>query len=81
MTLLVLVDTANLLAELAAPSFREGRIATSEFAAQLERYATRQLNARIFGVEKTRPDHRIYITDTRGRVVFDTSHEALGQDY
>ena len=76
-----LVDTANTLAALAAPDLRSGRIADGAFARAVDRIAAERQNARISGVGKTQFDYRIYVTDARGIVVYDSSGRDLGRDY
>lgn len=76
-----LVDTANALAELAAPDMRAGRIADGEFARSVDRLVKRDVRAQIWNVRKHSFDYRIYVTDARGIVVYDSTHQALGRDY
>ena len=76
-----LVDTANLLAALVAEDVREGTIAESDLAARIEAYTEAEFNADIWGVAKTGPNHRIYVTDRDGRVIFDSAGRDLGADY
>lgn len=85
-----LVDSANILAELAAPelaaSFFDGktprnRIATGEFAKAVRAASLRSPEAKIYGVNKTSVDFRVYVTDARGIVRFDTQPDTLGADY
>jgi len=76
-----LVDTANLLAELAAPDLRRGEPAAGALARALAGYGERRLDADIWGFAKRRPGYRVYVTDAEGAVVYDSSGEALGEDY
>jgi len=76
-----LVDTANLLAELAAPELRAGTLAEGRFAEAVGAYRERNPQARIFGVAKRRSEFRVYVTDERGRVVFDSDGTPAGTDY
>lgn len=81
-----LVDTANVLAELATQDVIKGTIQTGAFAQGLEQYQLRanQPNtnsASISGISKQSADYRVYITDTKGFVIFDSSQLAVGQDY
>jgi two-component system sensor histidine kinase CreC len=76
-----LVDTANLLAELAAPAMRNGQLADGAFAQAIRRYAARPVSAEIFRFPKRSLDYRVYVTDDRGIVLFDSSGQAIGQDY
>lgn len=76
-----LVDTANLLAEVAAADLRAGRIADGELAKALHSYRDRPLDAAIWGIHKRSLDYRIYVTDARGKVVYSTEAEQVGQDF
>jgi two-component system sensor histidine kinase CreC len=76
-----LVDTANLLAELIGTEIRSGALPAEELASILARYNTRHPQADIWGLEKNTVSHRIYITDQRGIVLFDSSGVAVGEDY
>ena len=77
----LLVDTAYILAELASQDLAAGQMTNGQFAQQVSRYATRSVNASIWGMRKQSLDYRIYVTDPKGIVVFDSENRALGQDY
>ncbi|MEO6856866.1 MAG: two-component system sensor histidine kinase CreC [Rhodoferax sp.] len=77
----MMVDTANILAELAADDLHAGRMAQGRFATQVAAYARRPIDARIWGLDKQSLDFRVYVTDAKGMVVFDSAHAAEGQDY
>jgi two-component system, OmpR family, sensor histidine kinase CreC len=79
----LMVDTANLLAEVAAEEMAAGAPASDgRLAAQLQRYAQREVDVMIWGVRKQTLDLRIYVTDAGGRVVLDSGQpSAVGQDY
>jgi two-component system sensor histidine kinase CreC len=76
-----LVDTANALATLAAPDLRAGRIRDGAFAQALDALRAQPLEADISGVHKRGFDFRVYITDARGIVVYDSTGKDLGADY
>lgn len=76
-----LVDTANLLAELAAEDLEAGRLAEGRFARAVAAYQDRDPRARIFGVLKRRSEFRVYVTDAQGRLVFDSDGTEPGADY
>ncbi|HEY9103676.1 two-component system sensor histidine kinase CreC [Chitinimonas sp.] len=76
-----LVDSANLLAEFARADLKAGTVSQGQFAKNLEAFAQRRLNAEIWGVRKDKPNHRIYLTDAQGKVLYDSDHLAEGQDY
>ena len=71
----ILVDAAHLLAEAAAPELAalppDGTLAGGAFAAAVERYRARPVDAQIWGLHKRSLDLRVYVTDAAGRVVFD----------
>ncbi len=77
----MMVDTANILAEVAADDLRAGTMAQGRFARQVGAYARRPIDARIWGLDKQTLDFRVYVTDVRGTVVFDSASVAVGQDY
>lgn len=85
----IMVDTANLLAELARDDLAAlapgADLRDSRFAARVKDYAERPIDAQIWGLRKQTLDFRIYVTDTSGRVLLDsgpgTNGSAVGADY
>ncbi|MET0209972.1 MAG: two-component system sensor histidine kinase CreC [Burkholderiaceae bacterium] len=82
----MMVDTANLLAELARDDLAlmppGGDLTGTAFADRVKAYASRPVDARIWDQRKQTLDFRIYMTDAAGRVVLDTGpHPAIGQDF
>lgn len=75
-----LIDTANLLAELAAEDFKTGQIASGHFARAVQASQLRDVGAEIHGFGKMRTAYRITVTDARGVVVFDSEGRDLGRD-
>ncbi len=76
-----LVDTANVLAELATNDVKTESIQTGNFAQSLIKYQSHATKANIWGIKKQSADYRVYITDINGIVIFDSANLALGQDY
>jgi two-component system, OmpR family, sensor histidine kinase CreC len=76
-----LVDTAQLLAELVGNDMKAGTLHTSALAKQMQTYAQRRVDANIYGIVKETLDYRIYITDHRGIVLFDSDGRDIGKDY
>lgn len=76
-----LVDTANVLAELASDDLLAGHIGDGRFAARVRGMHGRDPGAAIWGFAKRRTNYRIYVTDARGIVVFDSSGVDVGADY
>ena len=82
----ILVDTANLLAELAQDDLAAlpagGDLAGSRFAERVRDYARRPVDAQIWGLHKQSLDLRVYVTDAQGKVLLDTGPgAAVGQDF
>ncbi|GHT96393.1 sensor histidine kinase [Betaproteobacteria bacterium] len=76
-----LVDAANMLAELAADDLANKRINSGNFAAALKATRRRAPAAHIYDIKKERVDFRVYITDIKGQVVFDSEGQSLGSDF
>jgi Tfp pilus assembly protein PilN len=77
----LLVDSAHLAAEMAGDDLRPGGDLAA-LNARLQRFARREVDARIWGLRKQRLDLRIYVTDAQGRVLIDTgTPSSVGQDY
>jgi len=76
-----LVDTANVLAELATDDLLSGRIDDGRFATRIRALAGRDIGAGIWGFEKREVNYRVTVTDDRGIVVFDSAGRDLGADY
>jgi two-component system sensor histidine kinase CreC len=77
----VLVDTANLLAEVVRAEVEQGRISAGVFSRDMGRFAARQLDARISRYKKDDPSLIVYITDARGIVLYDSRGRDVGADY
>ncbi len=77
----MMIDTANILAELASDDLLQGKLADGQFAQQVRRYGGRPIDAKIWGLSKQSLDFRIYVTDDKGTVLFDSDNVAQGQDF
>ncbi len=76
-----LVDMANILAELAADDLAAGRIDDGRFAGRVRALRERDPGAAIWGFAKREAATRVYVTDARGIVVFDSTGRDVGHDY
>ena len=76
-----LVDTANVLAELATDDLLAGRIDDGRFAQRIRMLRGRDFGADIWGFDKRGSNYRVYVTDARGIVVFDSAGRDVGKDY
>lgn len=76
-----LVDTAHLLAGLVADDVKANSLDTSTLIKRMQAYAQRSVDVTISGISKETLDYRIYITNERGTVLFDSDGEEVGKDY
>lgn len=77
-----LVDMAHVLAEVAAGEMGDRGLETEGLRAVFDRAYARRFSAHIYAVEKQRVDIRVYVTDDRGVVVFDSDRRRdEGRDY
>jgi two-component system sensor histidine kinase CreC len=76
-----LVDAAHVLAEMAARDLAARRIHDGNFANALQAARQRLPTANIYGVKKKSVDFRVYVSDARGIVVFDSENRMLGSDF
>lgn len=74
-------DTATLLAALACEDLQAANPQQGRLAQAFQRLNQQPINAHIGGIKKVRNEYRVYLTDARGKVVFDSSGQATGQDY
>lgn len=76
-----LVDTAHVLAVLAADDLKAGQMADGAFARRLAQLREQPVDASVWGMHKDAVGYRIYITDDHGIVRFDSAGQAVGADY
>lgn len=77
----VMVDSAQLLAELARDDLVTHRLLEGRFARSVEAYRQRPVQAQIWGLQKQTLDFRIYVTDEAGIVRYDSERKAVGENY
>lgn len=77
----VMVDTANILAEIVAKDVRENNLKADELRSAFDGAHGRVLQARIFEHTKRKIGIHAYVTDAKGVVIFDSDHgRREGQD-
>lgn len=76
-----LIDASQHLADLVAPHLSQGRLTNPQVEQMLRQYGQRSARPELWGLQRTPPDHRIYLTDELGIVLFDSKDLALGADY
>ncbi len=76
-----LIDTATLLAEVGRDDLLSDNPQEGKLAQAFSRLHQRPFRANIGGIHKVRNEYHVYMTDARGRVVFDSAGRAVGEDY
>lgn len=76
-----LIDTAHVLAALAADDMKAGRIANGGFARHMAALRDVPVNADVSGLHKDSIGYRVYVTDASGIVRFDSTGADVGRDY
>ncbi len=76
-----LVETSHLLASLVEQDLDEGVVDTPRLSALMRAVYARPFEAQIFSMHKTRVELRVYVTDDRGYVLYDSTGRDLDADY
>ena len=76
-----LVETSHLLASLVEQDVRAGAIDTARLAPLFKALYARQFQSQIYSLTKTRIEMRAYVTDSSGRVLFDSLGTSAGADF
>ena len=77
-----LVDTSTILSTFFASEMQGAVLDPSNFRRVFDEVARRRLEAKIYALQKESVDLRVYITDSKGIVLFDSdSGEDEGKDY
>jgi two-component system sensor histidine kinase CreC len=77
-----LVDQAHILATMVGDEMQADRFDSDKWYQVFEHAGSRPLSAKIYHLVKTDMDMRIYLTDTAGRVIFDSKNRKnVGADY
>ena len=65
-----MVDSANILAEITAEHYCNGKLDLSFLHNSMQRVAKRKPEAQIYQLLKNKIDANIYVTDNKGKVLF-----------
>lgn len=76
-----LIDTANLLAELVAPKSSDSYIQIDLLKPAVKNTLARPINATIWSHKQASTELRIYVTNAKGRVIYDSADRDLGADF
>lgn len=74
-------DTAHLLSAMVERDSHNGVIATEGLERAIQQARSHRFRAPIYGLTKERVDLRVYVTDVRGTVIYDSLHQITGKDY
>ncbi len=76
------VDTAEIIAAMLSEQITEGRLPVEAISATMDAVRDRSLAARIYSIVKRDVSLRIYVTDARGTLLYDsTGRSAPGEDF
>ena len=76
-----LVDAARILAAVVNADIADGTIDPSHIRMAFDDAYRQQFHAQIYALDKTHVDMRVYMTDNRGIVLFDSLGRDEGRDY
>jgi len=76
-----MVETATLLASSVSSQVTEDTLPIDDLASTMELARHWNVTARIYEMDKTRMNLRVYVTDDKGIVVYDSDNTAVGEDY
>ncbi|WP_163122071.1 two-component system sensor histidine kinase CreC [Acinetobacter portensis] len=76
-----LAENANIIAMLVAEDVYDNKVANPEFDQKIQKALNRKLNAQIWQHNKKDISQQIYITNANGRIIYDSNHLVVGQDY
>jgi len=77
-----LADQAHMLASLVGVQMETGRFRPDEFPRVFENINRRPVSARIYQLNKRGVDMEVYMTDSKGKVIFDSrDRKHIGEDY
>ncbi len=68
-----MVDVANILAEIIGVQAKDGVLESALVESAVRAAQSRDLNAQIYNLSKTKVDMQVYVTDASGRVLFDSA--------
>lgn len=76
-----MVDMAHVMASMVDMETLNSASGLETLNDNIQSFLSRTYKASIFGVPKTRSQLRVYITDSYGRVIFDSTGKDVGRDY
>jgi len=77
----VMIDSANLLAQMVSSNVHDDKIDTDKIRGIMSAYLDREINATVYSVNKKKPNLQVYITNKDGIVIYDSKGKIEGKDY
>lgn len=77
----VMVDSANLLAQMVSSNIKNDKINVDKVRDIVSAYLNRELDVDIYSISKKNPNLQIYITNQDGIVIYDSKGKIEGKDY
>jgi two-component system sensor histidine kinase CreC len=77
----VMVDSANLLAQMVSNNIKNNSIDITKVRTIVSAYLNRELDVNIYSNNKKKPNLQIYITNQDGVVIYDSQGKIEGKDY
>ncbi|MDC0920053.1 two-component system sensor histidine kinase CreC [Candidatus Thioglobus sp.] len=77
----LMVDSANLLAQMVSTNIKNGKIDVSQVRGIMSVYLDRELDVDIYLINKSKPNLQVYITNQEGIVIYDSKGKIEGEDY
>ena len=76
-----LVEQVNILAALLETQLADKKIDAALLEKSFDRLIARKFRAKIYALEKIAIDQSVYVTDSKGIVIFDSKKKNLGSDF
>lgn len=77
----LLADNANVISALIAKDVANGQVQTKAFNERMQTVMERELSGKIWSIDKTAVQQRMYITDDKGIVLYDSLGKYVGEDF
>lgn len=77
----ILADNANVISALIARDVASGHVKSKAFDERMQTVMERELSGKIWSIDKTAVQQRMYITDEKGIVLYDSLGKFKGEDF
>ena len=77
----ILADNANVISALVAKDVANGQVKSKAFNERMQTVLEREISGKIWSIDKTAVQLRMYITDANGVVMYDSLGKFVGEDF